>query len=174
MIHNTDYTVEEIEKFIEITRLSYVDSQSKSLHKLMNVKDKISIFKNIEIDDLKTIIYNLKFVKYKENDNIIKQNEISNEMFFIINGVCKVVHNTIDVGKLRAGEVFGESAAIFGTKRNASIYCDSDEVTLLSFSIDHNNMELCSHALATLYKNLASEIDAKLQEINHIHAGSIV
>ena len=38
--------------------------------------------------------------------------------------------------------------------------------TCQSFNIDDNNMEFCGPALAILYKNLASEINAKLQEIN--------
>lgn len=170
MNEDTECSIEEIKNFTDISRAAFNDTHSKSLNKLLSVKDKISIFKNINTDDLKTIIYDLKFIKYKLGDSIIKQNEASHEMFFIISGKCKVSHNSRDVGSLSPGEVFGEIGAIFNTKRNASVICDSEEVTVLSFSIDHNNMELCSHALAILYKNLASHINSKLEDINYIHA----
>ena len=52
------------------------------------------------------------------------------------------------------------------TKRNASVLCLSKEATLISFSIDHDNMEFCAPALAQLYKNLAFEINAKLEDLN--------
>ncbi|MEA1955762.1 MAG: cyclic nucleotide-binding domain-containing protein [Campylobacterota bacterium] len=161
------YTSEDIEKFINVTKSLSNDTQSRSMRKLLSVKDRISIFKNIEADELKVIIYDLKFIKYNLDDVIIKQNETSHQIFFIITGVCKVFSNAKKVGILNAGDVFGEAGAIFNIKRNATIVSNSNDVTLLSFCIDHNNMEFCSHSLATLYKNLAFQINTKLQELNY-------
>ncbi len=164
---HSDYLIKDIEKFIEINRVASEEPQSQSLRKLLSVQDKISIFKNIDPLELKAIVYNLKFAKYNFKDYILKQGDITEEMFFIIDGECQVFHNNKKVGILHAGEVFGETAAIFKTKRNASVICSSEKATLLSFCIDENNMEFCSTALAILYKNLASEINAKLEEINY-------
>jgi len=163
----SSYIVEDVEKFLQINREAENDEQSKSLKKLLSVQNKISIFKGIDPDELKAIVYNLKFVKFKYKDYIIEQNDTREEIFFIIDGECQVFHNKLKVGKLRAGEIFGEAGAIFKTNRNASVICASKEATLLSFCIDENNMEFCSEALAILYKNLASEINAKLEDINY-------
>nr|WP_321267160.1 cyclic nucleotide-binding domain-containing protein [uncultured Sulfurimonas sp.] len=162
----SNYTIEDVEKFLEINRDAQNEEHSRSLRKLLSVQDKISIFRGIEPDELKAIVYNLKFVKFKFKDYVVEQNDTKEEIFFIIDGECQVFHNRQKVGKLRAGEIFGEAGAIFKTQRNASVVCSSKEATLLSFCVDENNMEFCAPALAILYKNLASEINAKLEEIN--------
>lgn len=161
-----NYTIKDLEKFLQINKDAENEEHSKSLKKLLSVQDKISIFKGIEPDELKAIVYNLKFVKFKFKDYVVEQQDTREEIFFIIDGECQVFHNKQKVGKLRAGEIFGESGAIFKSKRNASVVCASEEATLLSFCIDENNIEFCAPALAILYKNLASEINAKLKEIN--------
>ena len=162
----SNYTLEDIEKFLEVDHLRDEEEHSASLRKLLNVQNKISIFKNIDPIDLKAIVYDLKFVKYSFKDYIVKQNEESNAIFFIIEGECQVFFNKRKVGVLRPGEIFGESGVIFKTKRNASVVCASEKATLLSFSIDEENMEFCAPALATMYKNLALQINTKLEEVN--------
>ncbi len=161
-----NYTLNDIEKFLEINATIKEEEHSMSLRKLLNVKNKISIFKNIDTIDLKAIVYDVEFIKYNFKDYIVKESDKSNNILYIINGECQVFHNKKRVGKLQAGEIFGETAAIFNTKRNASVVCSSKETTLLSFSIDQENMEFCADALATLYKNLAFEINAKLEDLN--------
>lgn len=160
------YTVDDIEKFLDITRLADEKPESQSVKKLLSVQDKISIFRNIDQLDLKAIIYDLKFVKFKFKDYILRQGDVSENIFFIIQGECQVFNNGKKVAALGPGVVFGESAAIFKTPRNASVVCASREATLLSFSIDEENIEFCAPALVTLYKNLASEINSKLEDIN--------
>ncbi len=166
MMQTVNYLVDDIEIFLEINAIEDEKEHSKSLKKLLNVRDKIAIFKNIDIVDLKAIVYDVKFIKYKFKDYVITQGDKSESIFFIINGKCQVFHNKQRVGYLKAGEIFGESGVIFKTKRNASVVCSSDEVILLSFCIDEDNMEFCAEALATLYKNLALEINSKLEVIN--------
>ena len=166
MNQTSNYLVQDIEKFLLVNEQSEEEELSQSLKKLLSVQDKISIFKGIDPQELKAIVYNLKFIKFKFKDYVVEQDDPSEEIFFIIDGECQVFHNKKRVGVLKPGEVFGESGAIFKTKRNASVVCASKQATLLSFSIDENNLEFCAPALATLYKNLASEINAKLEEIN--------
>lgn len=168
MIQTVNYTPSDIEKFIEITEIERQKEHNATLRKLLNVKDKISIFKNIPSLELQAIVKDLKFIKFKYKDHIIDENDTSENIFFIITGECHVFHNKKIVGKLGSGEIFGESAAIFKTKRNASIVCASKEATLLSFCIDEENMEFCATAIAMLYKNLALQINTKLEDINSV------
>ena len=167
MIQAASYSVEDIETFLEIDSIEREKEHSQSLRKLLNVRDKISIFKNIELIDLKAIVHDVKFVKCKFKDYVIEQGEEGNSIFFIIDGRCQVFHDKKRVGYLKSGDIFGESGVIFKNKRNASVVCSSDKVVLLSFCIDEENMEFCAPALATLYKNFALEINSKLEEINN-------
>lgn len=166
MMQTVNYLVEDIENFLEIDAIESEKEHSKSLKKLLNVQDKISIFKNIDLLDLKAIVYDVKFIKYKYKDYIIEQDDEGDTIFFIIDGRCQVFHDKKRVGYLKAGEIFGESGVIFKTKRNASVVCSSDKIVLLSFCIDEDNMDFCAEAIATLYKNLAREINSKLEVIN--------
>lgn len=166
----SNYSVEDIEKFLEINRIANEEPESQSLKKLLSVQDKISIFKNIDSLELRAIVSELKFVKYKFKDYVVREGDESKEIFFIISGECQVFHNKNRIGTLKPGIVFGESGAIFKTKRNASVVCASQEATLLSFCIDEDNMEFCAPALATLYKNLAHQINDKLENLNDAYA----
>ncbi|MBL0708742.1 MAG: cyclic nucleotide-binding domain-containing protein [Sulfurimonas sp.] len=163
MINAPEYTPEDIELFLQVNKNEIEKEETQTFTKLLRVQDKISIISNIDPYDLKAIIYNLKFVRYKHKDYIIEEGDISTDIFFILSGECQAFYKHKELGVLKVGTTFGESAGIFSTKRSASIVCSSEEVTLLSFSINHDSMEFCSASLATLYKNLALQIDTKLR-----------
>jgi CRP-like cAMP-binding protein len=165
MIHHVIYDEEDIDTFLELTRT--VDTlESKIMKKLLSVQNKISLIANIDSDELKAIIYDLKFIKYNKKDFVVEQGDISKTIYFILSGECSVFVNSHKVGVLKARDTFGESAAIFNEKRNATVICSSEQATLLSFCIDEENMEFCAPALATLYKNLAHQINHKLEGVN--------
>jgi len=165
MSDEIEYLVEDIEKFLRINEQE-IEKESLSLKKLLSVADRINIFKNIDSVDLRAIVYDVKFERYKHRDYIVEQGQEKDEIYFIIDGECQVFYKTTRIGTLKPGEVFGEAGAIFGTKRGATVICASEKTTLLSFKIDEENIDFCAPALATLYKNLAFEINTKLDAIN--------
>lgn len=161
------YNEEDIEKFLELTKSEKEsDNSTQNFKKLLNVQKKISILSNIKVDDLKQIVDDIQFTPYKYKDVIIKEGSTAKEIFFILSGECQVFVKNKKVGELHAGETFGESAAIFNTKRNAQVVCSKDVTVVLSFCINHDNMDFCAEALATLYKNLAYQIHIKLEDMN--------
>jgi len=165
MSESIQYLVEDIEKFLRINE-EEIEEQSLSLKKLLSVQDKIKIFKNIDSLDLRAIVYDVKFERYTLKDYIVEQGQEKKEIYFIIDGKCQVFFNTTRIGTLSPGEVFGEAGAIFGTKRGATVICATEKTTLLSFKIDEENIDFCAPALAALYKNLAFEINTKLEGSN--------
>ncbi|MBC8237056.1 MAG: cyclic nucleotide-binding domain-containing protein [Helicobacteraceae bacterium] len=166
MIQQVEYDIDDIEAFLEVHENSEFNRDSKTLEKLLSVQNKISLIANIDEYELKAMIEKLQFVKYNFKDFIIKEGDISQEIFFILSGECHVFVESKQVGVLKSGTTFGEGAAIFNTKRNASVVCASKEVTVLSFCINSENAEFCSSAMATLYKNLALQINTKLEKMN--------
>ena len=166
MIQQVTYDIDDIQKFLELNELSKLEECEQTLQKLLSVQKKISIIANIDPEQLKVIVDKLQFIKYNFKDIIIKEGDISQEIFFILSGECHAFHNNKKIGGIKAGSTFGEAAAIFNTKRNASVLCSSKEVTVLSFCINHDNMDFCAPALAKLYKNLARQINTKIEEMN--------
>ena len=163
---NVEYSVDDIEEFLKINdEEPEVDSQT--MQKLLSVQEKIKIFNNIEPHDFKASVQDLQFMRYKFKDYIVEEDSLSDNIYFIIDGECQVFSNKVKLGALKPGSSFGESGAIFGHKRNATVVCASKNATLLSFRIDQENLEFSAKALAILYKNLALEINTKLSGINH-------
>jgi len=165
-----DYTLDDLEKFIALTKEIEQKPDSKSLRKLLSVRDKISIFKNIDPVHLKALVYDVKFVTYEHKEYVLKQGEESKEVFFIIDGECQIFYNKHYITSLHAGEVFGESGVLFHKKRNASVVCASKKATLLSFCIDDEESLFTAQSLAKLYRNLAFQINDKLEELNRAFA----
>ena len=58
-----DYNTQDIANFIEISKEIEAQKPSKSLQKLVSVKDRIDIFKNIDEYELKALVYNVEFKK---------------------------------------------------------------------------------------------------------------
>ena len=166
MIQQIEYDSNDVEEFLKIHSSSLENKDSTTLQRLLSVQKKISIIANIDPIDLRTIINDLKFIKYAYKDYIITEDEISENIFFILSGECHIFSHNKKVGVLKAGATFGETAAIFNTKRNASVICASKEMTVLSFAIKHDAIEFCAHSMALLYKNLAAQINTKLELMN--------
>jgi CRP-like cAMP-binding protein len=163
---NVKYSADEIQEFLNISEDEKSKTDSQVMQKLLSVQDKITIFKNIAPNELKAIVYDLKFMRFKRKDYIVDQDSQDDEIYYMIDGLCQVFKAKVKIGELHPGSSFGESGAIFSQKRNATVICASESATLLSFKIDQENLDFSAKALAILYKNLASEINAKLDELN--------
>jgi CRP-like cAMP-binding protein len=163
---NGEYTIEDIEKFLDATYKIQNSPLIVSLKKLLSVKDKIEIFKGISNVELKAIVYDVKFQKYQYKEFIISEGDESKEIFFILNGECQVFKDKKKIATLKPGTAFGEIGVIFETRRTADVICSSKETTLLSFKLDQTNFDFCAPALAKIYKNLAFSISQKLDKLN--------
>ncbi len=161
-----EYLVNDVEEFLKVNEEESQKPTSKTMKKLISVQDKIKIFKNISYEDLQAIIYDLQFLRFNYKDKIVEQGSMSENIYYLIDGECQVFQNQQKIGELHSGSTFGESGAIFEQKRSATVLCSSETATLLSFKIDKDNLEFSANALAILYRNLAYEINAKLNDLN--------
>jgi CRP-like cAMP-binding protein len=161
-----DFNKLDIQKIIELTQEFEEGEEEKSLKKLLNVKHKIKIFKNIDTFEIKALVYSLKFVRYEKKEFIINDKEESSYIYFILEGECQVLKQNKKIGTLHAGDTFGEIGVIFREKRSADVICSSDEAIMLKFKLDQENLDFNAQALAKMYKNLANQIKIKLEELN--------
>jgi len=82
MIQQIEYDSNDVEEFLKIHSSSLENKDSTTLQRLLSVQKKISIIANIDPIDLRTIINDLKFIKYAYKDYIITEDEISENIFF--------------------------------------------------------------------------------------------
>ena len=163
---STHFTTSDIERFIAVSQEIENEPEVKSLKKLLSVQNKIEIFDGIESFELKALVYDVAFKKHQFKEYIIKEEENSLDIFFILKGECHVFKDKKHIGTLLEGDTFGEIGVIFNIQRSADVVAASKEVVLLRFKIDQDNLEFNARALAILYKNLALAINNKLQELN--------
>ena len=55
------------------------------------------------------------------NDYIIRDGEVGKELFFLVEGIAKVIINPETIIMLKKGDYFGEIALIINSKRTADI-----------------------------------------------------
>ena len=82
-----------------------------------------------------------KFGKiYKKNQVIIKEDEVSDDIYLVYNGSCYVVKKVNEKYKIMnviyAGEIFGEMAVFDEKLRSATIAAKEDRTICLKFSKD--------------------------------------
>ena len=161
-----DYTSHDIQTFIRVAKQKEASDEFQSLKKLLAVKDKIEIFRGILTNELKALVYDVRFKRYKFKEYIIKENDDSVEIFFLLKGECHTFLGEKLIAKLYEGTTFGEIGVITNSKRSASVVAASKEVLLLSFKINENNLDFNARGLAIFYRNLAATINDKLQKLN--------
>lgn len=66
-----------------------------------------------------------EFRHYNEGDIIIEANTEGDEVFTLMSGTARVMHNETEIGQIKKDEIFGAIAALTNTKRTASIIATS-------------------------------------------------
>ncbi len=163
---NKEFSITDINRFLETTDILVSYEEEATLDKLLQIQNKILIFKDIDPLELKAVIYDVHIQKLKRGEFLVKEGEESESVYYIFNGTFDVFKEKKKIATLESGETFGEIGAIFHTPRTASVGCSSQDATVLSFKIDQENIDFCAEAIAQIYKNLAFEINEKLQKLN--------
>ena len=160
------YTREEIEEFIQVNKNIEKESHSAAMEKLLSIYHKIKIFQGLSKNDLKAIIYDAKFQKFNHGEFITKEGRASNTIYYLIEGECKIHKNSTKIATVKKEQTFGDNGLLIEpSKRIASVIVASERAVVLSFKIDHTNIEFGSQALLMVYQNIMKQLSEKLQEI---------
>lgn len=160
---NIIFTEEENEKILEI--LNSDSSKNDAIKKLIQWKSKIDFFNSMKDKEIALILKDVCFVSVKTNEIIIKENEDSKEIYFLLNGECKALIGRQIVGLIKEKSIFGEFSFISRLTRSATVIANENSV-LIKFTIDINNFENKSYAYARLFKNIMYELIKKMETTN--------
>lgn len=105
----------------------------------------------------------LEFIHFTTNDFVVKQGEKDRSMYFILEGKCKIQRESLEIGTLSEGDLFGELALIVGKPRAASIIALTDlTVSKLTYAIYEKmcdeSPELAVKLMQLLTKALGKEL----------------
>ncbi len=91
------------------------------------------------------------------NQTVIKQNDLSDSLWVVVEGECRAANNGVARGDLKSGDIFGEIGVIFNTRRTATIFTVKPSI-LLKIEATHMYQILSSNLnLAVDLQTLASE-----------------
>ena len=135
------------------------------IDRIIKLKNKINLFKNMEDEDIKQILKDINFVSYQIGETIIKEGDTSEEIFILLDGKCKVNVGRTNVGIIEINQAFGEFSAITKSPRHATVRA-LRPCKVISFKIAFDVLEKELHGFSILYKNFVDELIIKIDSTN--------
>ena len=153
------------------------EKREEYLKTLIDIKESIPFFKPLSGDEIRTIITDIRFVKYREEEVIIEQESQGEEIYIILSGSCTVFYRMVEskevkrkvtflpVAKLGRKDVFGEISTVAEMPRTARVIADSDTTSLLAIKIDMHSEEH-NDIMVKVYRSFLKEVSKKILEAN--------
>ena len=143
------------------------------LEQLIKVKNKINLFDDLTDYQIKILVKDIMFKKFKKNETIFRQGEEKNQfIYFVLAGSVKV-NVTDDFGVRKTittvpqGAIIGELQAVLDHKRTASCVASSEANVLIGFTINEYNLKENGNVYAIFYKNLSRILALKISDTNN-------
>ncbi|NOQ32390.1 MAG: cyclic nucleotide-binding domain-containing protein [Helicobacteraceae bacterium] len=139
---------------------------------LIQFKNILGFFDNIENDDLIRLVGDVTIMKLKKDERIFLQGETSEEIFFIISGRVNVTISNVQqdelktVATLEKGAVFGEMAFITKEPRSAGTMSASNNTNILKFRIDDECDPSDEGTLRRIFQNFAIILSQRVDKHN--------
>jgi serine/threonine protein kinase len=112
---------------------------------------RLNFFHDFSHSEIRELLQAGEWRDYAAGNEIVKEGEMDERFYVIVSGDCIVESNGITVGLMAAGNCFGESSYVTGTKRTATIKA-KEPVTVLSVS-------------ATLLEQLSTECQLRFTKV---------
>lgn len=139
---------------------------NSSLRALIKSKNQISFFENMQVEDVKNTVKDVVFAKYKMHEKIIRENDETYDIFFLMSGKCRVTIANENVGMIEKDQIFGEFSAITKQKRAATVIAH-EPVTVLSFKFKNDLFKSDPYSFTILHKNIIEQLIQKIDSLNN-------
>ncbi len=133
---------------------------------LDKVRQSVPFFKNFGLEELKAILRNCQQVSYPSGSYIIREGELSDKMYIVIQGEVEVSRSLPGGDEvlcvLQAGECFGEMGIIEKTRRSATVKAVSD---CLLLAVSQGILGKVNPIFTSrLYRNFTSILSERLRK----------
>jgi CRP-like cAMP-binding protein len=115
------------------------------------------VFKNTPSELLMQIVNGGHLFELPPNQTILKQNDLSDSVWVVIEGECRAVTDNTVKGDLKDGDVFGEIGVIWNTRRTATIFTTKLSILLRIEAIHMYQIMSSNLNLAVSLQNLGAE-----------------
>lgn len=160
-----------------LKKATQLEKREEYLKTLIDIKNSIPFFKPLSGEEIKEIITDIRFVKYRQEEVIIDQGSEGEEIYIILTGSCTVLYRLIDskevkrkvtfipMAKLGRKAVFGEISTVAQMPRTARVVADGDDTSILAIKLDLHN-EKYNDILVKVYRSFLGEVSKKILEAN--------
>jgi serine/threonine protein kinase len=143
-----EFAAELTRVYQEITASKHDEIDEKERFAILR---RLNFFHNFSHKEIRELLEASEWREYQAGDEIVKEGELDDRFYIIVTGDCVVESNGITVGEMSAGNCFGESSYVSGTKRTATIK-SKGPVSILSVS-------------ATLLEQLSTECQLRFTKV---------
>ena len=143
------------EMAVELTRV--YTKFAKEHHEKVDQKEHFSILRRLNFfhdfshGEIRELLRASSWLEFKADEDIVREGEMDDHFYVIVTGECIVESNGITVGAMEAGNCFGESSYVVGTKRTATIKA-------------HGNVTVVSVG-ATMLEQLSTECQLRFNKV---------
>ena len=160
-----EYSQEELNYLNSIRKKVDAFEYDENIEKLIAAKHSISFFNNMDDEDIRAIVKNVRFIQFKKDETIIHENDEDEVIYLLLNGECRVSVKNKKVGLIEPGQLFGEFAAITKERRSATIRTNKP-TTVLAFQLALEAFNESPYSFSFLYKNVTNELIKKIDLSN--------
>ncbi len=145
----------------------------------------IDFFKDLPPDQLAALVKGCQWRRYAANQEIVGHQDDTNDVYFIVSGAVRVTvfsltGKEVSFRDMRAGQSFGELAAIDGKPRSANVFALADSLIAsmpakVFWDVLHNHPEVAAAVMRHLTR-LVRRLSERVFEVsalavrNRIHA----
>ena len=134
--------------------------------------DRIPFFESFQSRHLNDILYSSYFIQADPGDEIIRDGQVDSRIFILLTGKLEVKKNGEGIAVIdKAGEIFGELAAVSDEKRSASVVAKTNTLCLVidqEFLKEIKPEEDNASYYAALYGFLSRVLAARLKKASEL------
>ena len=136
-------------------------------HKLMQIIEKISVFKGFEVEEVQRVLFMCSPRKYEPGELVYEADEPSENMLILLTGRLQVVSDTGEVlGMISAGTATGEIGILTGRPRSATVIAMEPSAGMIIEKEDLSTLMSDLRLRAKVFENLVDQLCDRLLGAN--------
>lgn len=124
------------------------ENRAQRLQLKRDILANMRLFRQVTERELLRVLQVTDVVAFKEGDKVIKEGDIGEELFIVLNGKVKVARGGTELATLSQGEHFGEMALIRSQPRSATVTSDGESELMVIRRSDFFDILRKEHQLA--------------------------
>lgn len=156
----------------------YKEMESKRAFRVLR---QVSIFSNLNNDELLSLSKHINIINRKTNDTLIRQGDAGDIMYILVEGALQVFIDSPDgkelipVAKLVPPQYFGEMSVLIGERRSATVISLSDvELYELTKETMSNLFETHPNMIEKISEKIIEQKIMNLQKIQEYSAREVI